>query len=231
MPFQQLTMRTAFSHNFWLDRVNRRDPQTYLPYVMTKDPRLYQIWNEKLIMVHETALLNPFATEHFVWLDAGYFRFAPVNGTVVRYNITAHGLQPHQMMFQNVEDCQSLRYILAGGTWGGSSAADRAFYRCYWQVFWFMVKHQISCVGVDQYVIVHMCKSFPETCSIHQSETSGDWFRLGMDWWRDSNYDFSRSRVVLDPHCPIQPGTTFPINKPWPLATGTVKFPQQFPVK
>jgi hypothetical protein len=35
---------------------------------------LYVIWNEKLIMLHTAAMLNPFNTTQFVWVDIGYWR-------------------------------------------------------------------------------------------------------------------------------------------------------------
>ena len=233
LPLENLTVATNFDPNFWQQAAIQRDPQPYLRYVKARDPRLYQIWNEKIIMVHETAVSNPFGTEHFVWLDAGYYRDTPVNGTIVRNNMTANGLRPNQMILHNVEDCPVVGYLIAGGAWGGSGSAVRLFYQRYWETFWFMVTHKISCVGVDQYVFVHLCKSFPDLCSLHVSK---EWFRLGKVWLRDPQYNFS-STTVLDPQCEVLPGSNRGKRmdpEQMVLVThngGAVQLPLQFPIR
>jgi hypothetical protein len=35
---------------------------------------LYVIWDEKLVLLHSAAMLNPFNSTQFVWVDTGYWR-------------------------------------------------------------------------------------------------------------------------------------------------------------
>ena len=230
VPFEELPTVKSFTHSFWQSFGIQRDPQQGLRYVRAKDTRLYQIWNAKAIFLEESAIVNPFDTEHFVWLDAGYFRDELVSGVIVRNNMTENGLSLNQkqMIFQNVFPKEQ-GYLIAAGAFGGSTAAVHQFYKNYWKTFWYMVtKHHYSSIGMEQYVLVHLCKSFPEQCLIQESE---HWFRLGQEWLRDPSYNFVRYAIALDPTSPARlPGSQNPRLIDLPLVHGAVDLPQEFPI-
>jgi hypothetical protein len=146
--------------------------------------------------MHETALLNPFNTEQFIWIDAGYYRrpnSAPLNGPIVRNNFTAHGVRKDQVVFQQVQP--SPTYEIAGGAWGGTLQAIQTVYDRYFETFWYLATKKMDCIGFEQRTMVWMCKSFPDICNLHQSR---DWFAMGRNWLREQNHDFSNSTRI--PH-------------------------------
>mmetsp|Transcript_39793 Transcript_39793/g.83649 ORF Transcript_39793/g.83649 Transcript_39793/m.83649 type:complete len:432 (-) Transcript_39793:244-1539(-) len=57
---------------------------------------LYVIWDEKLVLLQSAAMLNPFNTTQFVWVDTGYWRNpAPhlYRQSTVKINITKEGVK------------------------------------------------------------------------------------------------------------------------------------------
>jgi hypothetical protein len=144
-----------------------------------------------MILLHEVALMNPFDTEHFFWIDAGYFRGKGRDGyrPIVRNNITAHGVAPDQIVFQRAQDDES--HEIAGGAFGGTSRALARAYDLYWLTFWHMIQQKKDCVGFEQRVMVWMCMSFPDLCHIH---TSTNWFAMGKTWLPNADYDFAATR-------------------------------------
>jgi len=212
-PFRNLTMANTFHNDFWNKEVLPRDKTNRF----RKGSDVYKIWNEKIIMVHEVALLNPFQTEHFIWIDAGYYRRpsqAPRNGPIVRNNITANGVKPKQLLLQKVVTKEKPAYEIAGGAWGGTASAIQEAYDRYFQTFWFMVKNSVDCVGFEQRVFLFMCTGYPSLCSIHASNYDRDWFAMGRKWLPSSHKDFSK---------PVQLNETAPSSLARPIPFPTQK--------
>jgi hypothetical protein len=141
-------------------------------------------------MMQEVARLNPFHTEHFFWVDSGYFRKkinAPNYYPLIKNNVTKNGVRRDQILFQNIFEPE---YEIAGGAWGGTAQAIDIAYDRYWQTFWWMAVHRYDCIGYEQRVMVMMCKSFPSLCSIHMSKWDKDWFAMGTQWLRDPAHDW-----------------------------------------
>ena len=76
-----------------------------LAFVRKVGVDVYKVWNEKLILIHEVARLNPFDTGHVFWIDSGYYRkpgVSPNYTPIVRNNVSANGVERHQVLFQNI---------------------------------------------------------------------------------------------------------------------------------
>jgi hypothetical protein len=185
LPFRNLTMSTVFSDEFWKTYILPRDRT----YRYRKGVDVYKIWNEKMILMREVAQENPFDTEFFYWIDAGYFRrktTSPIFSPIVRNNITDKGVERHQLVYQMINEFPT--FEIAGGAWGGTADAIRLHYQKYWQTFWYLTLYSDKeCVGFEQRVLVWMCRSFPKICVINKSL---NWFAMGTDWLRKTDYDF-----------------------------------------
>lgn len=177
-PFSNLTMSTTFTNAFWKEVMKRDYGHRY-----KKGVDVYKIWNEKIIMLHEAAAVNPFETDHFFWMDAGYFRRrakSPRNRPVIQNNISANGVLPRRILVQNIFK-ESSRQVIAAGAWGGTGAAIQEAYDRYFETFQFMVKNDVTCVGYEQLVLIEMCRTFTSLCCIQYSGEDGDWFAMGRD--------------------------------------------------
>ena len=196
-PWSNLTMNTVFTDEFWNTYILPRDGQDRF----RKGPDVYKIWNEKIILMRETARVNPFDTEFLYWMDAGYFRQVGWQCTsIIRNNITEKGVNPKtQLVYQMVKDYPS--YEIAGGAWGGTPEAIQVHYKQYWRTFWYLVLYSDKeCPGYEQRVLVWMCRSVPELCVIHKSQRANlSWFSMGQSWLRDADYEFTKNHPVTIP--------------------------------
>jgi len=166
------------------------------------------------IFLHETARLNPFNTEQFMWVDAGYFRKGPRSprrSPIVRNNVTANGAGRNQVVLQQVLGEPS--YEIAAGVWGGTFTALQAFSDRYWETFWHMVVTKTGSVAKEQRVFVWLCKSFPEVCAVKRSRDM-DWFAMGERWLRTNTSSFASTVPI--PHNATSEG---------PLVITPVQFP------
>jgi hypothetical protein len=148
--------------------------------------------------MNEAARINPFNTENFIWIDAGYFRAAHANkGPIVRNNITQNGVLPNQMLFHSVFGPERpWDQEIAAGAFGGRAQAIFEANEKYWMSFWYMVtKGQKVCY--EQRVMVTMYRTWPDLCSIHYSGRDGDWFAMGRNWLRNPGLIFSSNGAVL----------------------------------
>ena len=192
MPFEQFTMGSTFSDEFWETEVAPTDPDPEFP--LTVGVNVYKMWNEKIILMNEVSKVNPFNTEHIFWIDAGYYRritHAPNYKPIVRNNVTANGVKREQVAFQNVFE-NPKEYEIAGGAWGGTPSALSSAYDRYFETFWWMVVNKYDCVGYEQRIMLLMCKRFPALCNVQMHKSESDWFAMGRDWLRSAKYDFSK---------------------------------------
>lgn len=251
IPFRELTTSANFDESFWLSAAqNDKMHSNKKLYV-----KLYKIWNEKIVLAHEVSLVNPFETEHFVWVDSGYYRLGEVNwpergpvtgprtthgavnGVIVRNNMTKNGVGKDQFVVQNMLP-EAKGYLIAGGAWGGTALGIQNAYDSYWKTFWFMAHHQDKpwCLGFEQHVLTHMCKSFPRLCLIQESEGGrhgmGAWHQLAEVMLRDSNYDFASSAKGFNPFndVPIDRHRSKVKKSKMPLVPLEVSFPSNFPI-
>ena len=197
LPFRNLTMSKSFTDEFWRTYILPRDRT----YRFRKGVDVYKIWNEKIILMREVARENPFRTEFFYWVDAGYYRkdrsaSAPLYSPIVRNNITEKGVDPRsQVVYQMIKSFPT--YEIAGGAWGGTSEAIQLHYEKYWETFWYLTLYSDKeCVGFEQRVQVWMCRSFPKICVINKSQ---DWFAMGTNWLRDPDFDFMFQTFRIPP--------------------------------
>ena len=194
LPFDQLTMSTRFTDEFWKEAL-KRDPTRRFG----KGVDVYKIWNEKIVMMHEVAQHNPFGSQHFVWADAGYFRRktdSPQRQPIVRNNMTATGVRTDQLLMHNiVSKPEENQYEIAGGVFGGTKTGIERAYEAYFKTFWHMARNDIDCIGFEQRVFVHMCQYYPDVCVLNYSD---HWFKLGQRWLRNPNYNFGENRVSLE---------------------------------
>jgi hypothetical protein len=201
--FSNLTMSTVFTNDFWKKYMIKRDRKKRI----RKGSDVYKIWNEKIIMMREVARANPFDTELFFWVDAGYYRTrykALACTPIVRNNITAKGVDPkRQLVYQMIHEWPT--YEIAGGAWGGSADAINLHYQYYWKVFWYLTLYSDKeCVGFEQRVFTWMCRSFPSLCIIQKSRF---WFAMGQTYLRDADFDFLNMTITI----PKDNTTTLPI--------------------
>lgn len=245
--FSELTTNTNFDEKFWVDRALNKDLDGVI-YVKKKKTGQYKLWNEKIILIHETSLVNPFDSEHFVWIDAGYYRgiearwpegqrpqSPAVNGVIVRNNMTKNGLWLDQLLVHNAEP-ESRGYAVTGGAWGGSALGIQNAYEHYWKTFWFMAQNDNTwCIGYEQHVMTHMCKSFPKVCLIQES-LDDTWRQMGEVILRDPNYDLVSNAIILNPANERAVGDDESRKAKWPKlktmpVSGKVDFPKDFPIK
>ena len=191
-----LTTYTVFSDEFWENEAKPMDPdQALMKYLKTTD--VYRVWNEKIIMTEEVARLNPFDTELIYWLDIGYFRgkrSALNYRPIIQNNLTANGLAQHQVLFHNVYSDPN-KYEIAAGAWGGTPEAIHQVYERYWQTFWWMALHRYDCVGIEQRILVMMCKSFPDICHIQMDDKENQWVVMGRQWLQEPNRNWTAHQM------------------------------------
>ena len=149
---------------------------------------LYIIWNEKLLLLHSAATLNPFNTTQFVWVDTGYCRNpAPhlYRQSVVRINITDAGVKDEStLLFQMINYNFNRSTVISGdqvlvggnsfmGTYNGVSN----LYSAYYETFWAMSATG-HFVGSDQKVMYRTCHTYPSVCHIHKPRKQKQWLKM-----------------------------------------------------
>ncbi|KAL7548631.1 hypothetical protein ACHAWF_011900 [Thalassiosira exigua] len=182
-----LRLKQHFSHEkFWKTQYII-DPEgtTHHKGVNTM---LYVIWGEKLILLHSAAMLNPFNTTQFAWVDTGYWRNpAPhlYRQSAVRINITAEGVKDEStLLFQMIQYNFNRDAVISGnqvlvggnsfiGTYNGVSNLYSAFYETFW-----IMSTTGQFVGSDQKVLYRTCHTYPSACHIHKPRKMKQWLKM-----------------------------------------------------
>ncbi|KAL9188351.1 hypothetical protein ACHAXT_006729 [Thalassiosira profunda] len=149
---------------------------------------LYIIWDEKLVLLHSAAMLNPFNTTQFIWVDTGYCRNpAPhlYRQSAVRVNITEEGVNDEALLlFQmipykfNREKAISGDQVLVGGnSFIGTYKAISNMYSAFYDTFWAMSATG-QFVGSDQKVMYRTCHTYPTACHIHKPRKMKQWLKM-----------------------------------------------------
>jgi hypothetical protein len=149
---------------------------------------LYIIWDEKLVLLQCAAMLNPFNTTQFAWVDAGYWRNpAPhlYRQSAVRINITKEGVKDEStLLYQMIpykfdrDTVISGDQVLVGGnsfigTYNGISNLYSAFYETFWAM-----SATGKFVGSDQKVLYRTCHTYPSACHIHKPRKWRQWLKM-----------------------------------------------------
>lgn len=149
---------------------------------------LYIIWDEKLVLLHSAAMLNPFNTTQFIWVDTGYWRNpAPhmFRQSAVRINITKEGVKDEStLLYQMIpydfdrDKVTSGNQVLVGGnsfigTYNGISNLYSAFYETFWAM-----SATGKFVGSDQKVLYRTCHTYPSACHIHKPKKWRQWLKM-----------------------------------------------------
>ena len=147
---------------------------------------LYIIWNEKLILLHSAAMLNPFNTTQFLWVDAGYFKKKSAahlyRQSAVRINITEMGVedesallcQMYEYSYVRDEVISGNRVLFGGNSIAGTYRGISNLYSAYYDAFWTMSATG-KFVGSDQKVMYRACHAYPSACHIHRPRRLRQW--------------------------------------------------------
>ena len=149
---------------------------------------LYVIWDEKLVLLHTAAMLNPFNTTQFVWVDTGYWRNpAPhlYRNSAVRINLTERGVSDDStLLFQmipydfNRDTVISGDQVLVGGNcFAGTYTGVSHLYSAFYDTFWAMASTG-KFVGSDQKVLYRACHTYPSACHIHVPRKMRQWLLM-----------------------------------------------------
>ena len=149
---------------------------------------LYIIWDEKLLLLHSAAMLNPFNTSQFLWVDTGYFRSPAPHAyrqSVVRINITQEGVKDDSVLLYqminynyNQETVISGNQVLVGGnSFIGLYAGISNLYSAFYDTFWTMLVTG-KFVGSDQKVMYRTCHTYPNACHIHKAQKQRGWLKM-----------------------------------------------------
>jgi hypothetical protein len=149
---------------------------------------LYIIWNEKLILLQSAAMLNPFNTTQFVWIDTGYCRgpFPHLyRQSAVRINITDAGVDDESMLllqvwkynFNRTNVISGDQVLVGGNSFIGTYNGISKFYSAYYETFWTMSATG-HFVGSDQKVMYRTCHTYPRVCHIHKPRRDKQWLKM-----------------------------------------------------
>ncbi|KAL7431803.1 hypothetical protein ACHAXM_005176 [Skeletonema potamos] len=187
MPSKDLRLLQHFPQESFWKKQFEIDPEgtTHHKSINTK---LYIIWNEKLVLLQSAAMLNPFNTTQFVWVDTGYWRNpAPhlYRQSAVRINITKEGVSDDSMLLYQMIPYKFDRdvvisgdQVLVGGncfagTYNGISNMYSAFYETFWAM-----SATGKFVGSDQKVMYRTCHTYPSACHIHKPFGWRKWLNM-----------------------------------------------------
>ena len=135
--------------------------------------QLYWVWAMKPFFLNATAARNPFRSEAFFWIDAGYFRDERHNGMDIT-TVRTHSIKPGAMTFilvyplwlWRLNECISSPVFLdaiAGNLFGGDALAVHSWCRHYEQML--LLYHANSWfLGKDQTVMNSICLQTPDLC-------------------------------------------------------------------
>ena len=187
MPVKELRLLQHFPQETFWKKQFEIDPEgtTHHKSINTM---LYIIWSEKLVLLQSAAMLNPFNTSQFAWVDTGYWRNpAPhmYRQSGVRINVTKEGVSDDSMLLYQMIPYKFDRdvvisgdQVLVGGncfagTYNGISNMYSAFYETFWAM-----SATGKFVGSDQKVMMRACHTYPSACHIHKAKRYRKWLNM-----------------------------------------------------
>ena len=187
MPVVELRLLQHFpQETFWKAQFEI-DPEgtTHHKSINTK---LYLLWDEKLVLLQSAAMLNPFNTTQFTWVDTGFWRGpAPhlYRQSAVRVNLTKEGVSDDSMLLHQMipykfdrETVISGDQVLVGGNcFAGTYNGISNLYSAFYETFWAMAATG-KFVGSDQKVLYRTCHTYPSACHIHKAKRDRKWLNM-----------------------------------------------------
>jgi hypothetical protein len=181
-PLSELEFATPDLKEFWDSQCETG------PWKGEMYQTMYHIWLNKCFFVQEAIEKNPFASDYFVWCDAGCWRNPIVNRHLAKHWPSTHLIEPNRLLFlvletkcdfvsdlehpeiQTHEDCVTKinpweKICLSGTILAGDKKAWEIWTPLFKKTVEYYIKHNIF-AGDDQTVIVStyfwMYKSMPE---------------------------------------------------------------------
>ncbi|EJK68952.1 hypothetical protein THAOC_09834 [Thalassiosira oceanica] len=182
---------------------------------------LYIIWDEKIVLVNSVAMLNPFNTTQFAWVDAGYCRNpAPhlYRNSAVRINITEDGVRSDSvLMFQMIpydhnrgKAISGNQVLVGGNSFIGTYEGISNLYSAFYETFWAMAATG-KFVGSDQKVLYRTCHTYPTVCHIHTPSKWRQWLSMLNDLLpgtgREKIHEAMKMKELIEPEAdlPVPP--------------------------
>ena len=153
------------SQSFWRQQWYQ-DPEASIH----KSYQLYLTWNLKPYFMSQAVNMNPFASDYFFWIDAGYMRtpklgdarslIPPVDNSAVHFLLGGQFTPPELSGHLHYTVSQDR---IGGGMFGGHASTIAPWSRLYYRMLqeyvdrgWF--------VGKDQNIMATLCAEQPAAC-------------------------------------------------------------------
>jgi hypothetical protein len=192
----QFFVRKRYGDDFW-----KKQHEMDVEKSLHKSEYLYWIWDEKSHWLKEIALLDPFHTKNFIWMDMGSFRNTKYNNElVVTSDFTEHNLLAKRMIFLRVSkavkwlqskymskslyrDVIDFNMYIGGTVFGGTRDAILLWHDAFYKEMdtW---ANASKFIGKDQSIMISCCYNHPELCAyVDPNEHFGDPFFYMQPWF------------------------------------------------
>ena len=192
----QFFVRKRYGDDFW-----KKQHDMDIEKSLHKSEYLYWIWDEKSHWLKEIALLDPFHTKNFIWMDMGSFRNTKYNDKlVVTSDFTEHKLLARRMLFLRVSkavkwlqskymskslyrDVIDFNMYIGGTVFGGTRDAILLWHDAFYKEMdaW---ANASKFIGKDQSIMISCCYNNPELCAyVDPNDQFGDPFFYMQPWF------------------------------------------------
>ena len=177
-----LTIEELSTYRFkkeW-EALHKIDPEKHI-----HNTELYMIWNEKINLVYKVTNKNPFHTDYFVYIDAGYLRKLehemyknwPFDETVFSNIVGKDKIFVYDIHLNN-------KMYISGAFFAGTRKAFHEFHRIYYQKMQNILlsketnDNNYLFVGKDQNLYLSIVTQYPHLFTIQNRSTiaSDPWF-------------------------------------------------------
>lgn len=192
MNIDELEVARNYSTDVWeeqhaKDKERLSHHKTYL---------LYWIWLEKPSFVKQAAVVNPFASTHFMWSDVGAYR----HGSCLEHPDmrTCHETQMNDLKildghddqvmvlglrnFQSVKEMPKMSLSIAGAQFVGAREGIIRYYNAFYATMRAMILDG-QFVGEDQITMTRTCRDNADLCLVVKARNKGTiptWFGLSF---------------------------------------------------
>ena len=192
----QFFVRKRYGDDFW-----KKQHEMDVEKSLHKSEYLYWIWDEKSHWLKEIALLDPFHTKNFIWMDMGSFRNKKYNNKlVVTSDFTEQKLLARRMVFLRVS--KAVRWLqskymskfLYGDVIdfdmyiGGTVFGEQKMQFCYGMMLfikkWTRGQMPVNLLVKIKSIMISCCYNHPELCAyVDPNEQFGDPFFYMQPWF------------------------------------------------
>eukprot|EP00523_Entomoneis_sp_CCMP467_P010920 CAMPEP_0168739050 /NCGR_PEP_ID=MMETSP0724-20121128/11253_1 /TAXON_ID=265536 /ORGANISM="Amphiprora sp., Strain CCMP467" /LENGTH=206 /DNA_ID=CAMNT_0008786421 /DNA_START=313 /DNA_END=930 /DNA_ORIENTATION=- len=125
LEFEGMDVVKTLPNMFWEQQlaIDPEGPNGKKPH--HQDASLFKVWNEKTHFLKKAADINPFGSDFFAWVDAGYFRRGTYVGSTMISRLPADLSDDQVMMLALGEDGVAAGFF--GGFRPGINLWDAAF--------------------------------------------------------------------------------------------------------